>query len=335
MVYPFIFTITVKKWTRNSRWVQPDEHIPMSHPLIERTMERYPEAWLWAPLDGPFAFRNVPYILKVTHVSKKTSIAVQMRFQCVLCDSGIINCEKTLQDHVHGKRHQNKYSVLEANRQAWWLDQQVPPNVISSGDDDSWHVDDDTISYIMPFRRWRYNQWRPGMTCQLCGTGDLPTRLEVARHCMYSKRHAMYRSTTYMTWHIECQSLHVRLVKLPPIYQWHVEREMIHYVATKERSFAGLASKTFAWYQVLRTLENYELRAQMVYLELAIWKQSMLKGYSTTIENESQARKIFLKEVYVDLGTLEAIQGFKRTIRVTSGIQEIIQGVIPFLRTIL
>jgi hypothetical protein len=278
-------------------------------------MERYPEPWLWEPLDGPFAYHSVPYIVEV-----------DLKFQCLLCETGMINSEKTLQHHVHGRRHQRNYGLLEANRQAWWLDLQVPECVVV---EDNFDEDDGTISYIMPFRRWRYNGWRAGMSCQLCGTGDFPTRWAVAMHCT-TKRHCIYRSTTYMEYHVECRSLQPRLEKLPQMYEWHVQRALIHYVAAKEASFAGLCSRRYEWYQVLRTLQTYELRAQLVYLELAIWKQSLLR-YDAKDQHISFGT---LNEVYAFLQTPEAVQSYKKTKRVTSGIQEIMQGVIPFLRTI-
>ena len=105
-------------------------------------MERYPEPWFWEPLDGPFAYdhSSVPYIVEV-----------DLKFQCLLCDTGMINSEKTLRLHVHGRRHQQNYGMLEVNRQAWCLDQQVPGCVIL---DEHFDDDDGTISYIMPFRRW-------------------------------------------------------------------------------------------------------------------------------------------------------------------------------------
>jgi hypothetical protein len=226
-------------------------------------MERYPENWFSEPLDGAFAYSGVPYIAikEAIYISEYNSVACQ----CLLCDTGVMSSVKTLQQHVHGDKHQQLYQILKCHRQAWWLDQQVP-------DDFQYcDYDDCIISYIMPFRRWL---GKAGMSCQLCGTAALPTRWAVAEHCATSKRHTLVRASTYLDLHPQCQELMQQHQKsLPNTFVWNLERAMIHYVAAKEASFAGLASRSYEWYRLLRLAELLELRSHaLLYLELAIWK---------------------------------------------------------------
>jgi hypothetical protein len=308
-------------------------------------MERYPEDWFWEPLDGAFAYSGVPYItteesIQVYNISEYKRIT----YQCFLCDTGVMRSVKTLQQHVHGDKHQRLYQILKCQRQAWWLDQQVP--------DDFEHYDDSDdgstiLSYIMPFRRWHENQWKAGMSCRLCGTAALPTRWAVAEHCASSKRHALLRASTYLELHPECQELmqqqqqqqqyqkHQRL--LPDTFVWNLERAMIHYVAAKEASFAGLASRSYEWYRLLRLAELLELRSHaLLYLELAIWKQSLLR-YDDDDDTTTTTASSFetLEELYRFLGHQKIqIEPYKDSKRVTCGITEILLGVLPFLRTI-
>jgi hypothetical protein len=172
-------------------------------------MERYPEHWLCEPLDGAVAYSGVPYIAIEDTISEYSSNASGVECQCFLCDTGVMSSVKTLQQHVHGAKHQRFYQLLKCQRQAWWLDQQVPDDFQNSYDSYDYDYDDDdgTISYIMPFRRWQRNGWKSGMTCQLCGTAALPTRWAVAEHCATSKRHALIRASTYLELHSECKIL--------------------------------------------------------------------------------------------------------------------------------
>jgi hypothetical protein len=50
---------------------------------------------------------------------------------------------KTLQQHVHGDKHQRLYQILKCQRQAWWLDQQLPEDLQCCA------YDDGTISCII------------------------------------------------------------------------------------------------------------------------------------------------------------------------------------------
>jgi hypothetical protein len=65
---------------------------------------------------------------------------------------------------------------------------------------------------------------------------------------------------------------------------------MTHYVAAKEASFTGGASRSYEWYRLLRLAELLELRSHaLLYLESAIWKHSLLQyDDDTTFETPEE-----------------------------------------------
>lgn len=271
-------------------------------------MERYPESWLWEPLDGPVSFHGVAYFAENNSDSRTT-------YACLLCETGELKSDKSCEEHVRGQKHQKRYTLLNSQQKSFYNEMLLP---------DDFRFDfDNRLPYILPFRRWQYGQWRSGSSCQLCGTAALPTRLAVAQHFL-SKRHQTIRTRTYIECHIECQELERRVQLLPDIYQWYVQRAMIHYIASKEASFAGLTSHPVAWYQLLRTMETYELRHRLVYLELAIWKQSLL--------HYDSGKEIFATLEDMQASLQDKTKAYKKAKRFTSGVVEIIHGVLPFLR---
>jgi hypothetical protein len=274
-------------------------------------MERFPEDWLWEPLNGPFSFNWVPYFSDYISDSRTT-------YECLLCETGGINSEKVCNEHVRGQKHQKRYKLLHAQQKSFYHEMLIPEDVRSEFEDTL----ENSLPYILPYRRWQYGQWRAGSSCQLCGTAALPSRLAVAQHFL-SKRHQTIRARTYQNYHVECQELEHRIQMLPSMYQWHVQRAMIQYVASKEASFAGLTSHPVAWYQLNRTLETYELRQRLVYLELAIWKHALLLHDDEHVFASLDGMQSFLQD---------KTEAYKKAKRYTSGVSEIIHGVLPFLR---
>eukprot|EP00980_Cylindrotheca_fusiformis_P021645 scaffold8505_cov130-Cylindrotheca_fusiformis.AAC.11 len=275
-------------------------------------MERFPQNWLWEPLDGPYCYRATPFFLEFTGNSRTT-------YECLLCQTGEMNSEKVCKGHVRGQKHQRRYKLLSKQQKSFHQELLLP-------DDLRLHFEEtleNNLPYILPFRRWQYGRWMAGSSCQLCGTAALPTRLAVAEHFL-SKRHQTIRAKTYEDYHDECRSLDHRVQRLPSFYKWHVERAMIQYVARKEASFAGLTSHPVAWYDLNRTLETYELRECLVYVELAIWKHALLSLADDRVFATLDDLWLFLQENR---------ESYKKTKRFTSGVAEIIQGVLPFLRS--
>lgn len=103
---------------------------------------------------------------------------------------------------------------------------------------------------------------------------------------------------------------------------------MIQYAASTEASFSGMASQKLAWYQLLRVLETYQLRNILVYLELAIWKHSMLSEFPSADAKSPRT----IRDIQVEFESIDEFEAYKQTKRVTSGATEIVLGVMPFLR---
>jgi hypothetical protein len=318
-------------------------------------MERFPEEWLCEPLQGPFA---TPPTTTTTYI-EVAARSYQTVYHCLLCGACQMTSELTLQEHVRGRRHQRLYHILQQQQRAWFLDQLVPTEFLrehqnnnnnnnnsnnnsaketsNSNNDDG---DPSLLSYIMPFRRWQHNNaWRAGMSCQLCGTAGMSTRLDVAHHCLTSQRHATYRSNTeiLMMHHSECKGLKPRLeaLLLPnnnKRYKWEFERHMIAYVGSKEAAFAGLESQAFEWYHLLHTLEIYELRAKLVFLELAIWKASMMMDDDDDDDDEDDDDNTKTRKSSSTFSSPS--DSYREERRTTCGSTAILQNVFPYLQTL-
>lgn len=306
------------------------------------SMEWFPESWFWEPFDGPFAYEVVPYISIHEDYSQQDNYDATARqiYQCLLCETGEMNSERVCKEHVCSSRHQKRYKLLYAQQRSFFQEMKLPENFaltmeVRDENDDralpSQPPFDNSLPYILPFRRWQYGRWRFGSSCRLCGTAALPTRMAVVQHFQTSKRHQSIRSRTFWQHHPEFGRLEPRIDLLCQLYQWHVERAMIAYVAEKEASHGGLASHPYAWYQLLWTLETYELRERMVHLELAIWKYSLLHYTDSTSFASVKELLVFFLKPQEDTNAPN-IADYWKVKRVTSGAMQIIQCVIPFLR---
>ena len=300
-------------------------------------MEQYPDAWIQQPLEGSMAYRNVDYIIVTNDPLYHTDY-----FQCLLCETGMLKSERTCQDHVQGRRHTKNYQCLWKQQQIWIQEFMEVPEDFTMPNSESdlhslqkilVHQEDDSISglrYVLAFRRWHYNRWKSGWCCQLCGTRELPTRKAVVDHCTISRRHATYRNATMERYHsIEYHWLQPKLEQLPSVYAWHVECAFRRYLAAKESSFAGLASRRYEWYLVCKTLQSYQLRYQMSLLECAIWKQHMLQINDDTRFQSLHEVQDFICASKLRVGSWES---YRQSRRVTSGVTVIVHGVLPFLK---
>ncbi|CAJ1962060.1 unnamed protein product [Cylindrotheca closterium] len=314
------------------------------HKIHRPSMERFPESWLWEPLDGPFAYEQVPYI-SIGDDYSQTDIdgnPTRKVYQCLLCETGEMNSDVVCKEHIHSSRHQKRYKLLTAHQKSFHQELKLPPNFISNlelpeEDTAENHAAqyseppfDNSLSYVLPFRRWQYGRYRFGSSCQLCGTAALPTRLSVVEH-FFSKRHQTIRSKTFRHDHVEFARLEPRISSLNELYQWHVERAMIVYVAQKEASHAGCSSHPYAWYQLLWTLETYELRERMTHLELAIWKKSLLQYENDHSFADLEELIVFFLRPQEQTAA-PPIAEYWKVKRVTSGAMQIILCVLPYLR---
>lgn len=301
-------------------------------------MERFPESWLWEPLDGPLAYEQVPYMSIEDDYRQTDNDGNPTRkiYQCLLCETGEMNSETNCKEHVHSYKHQKQYKLLNTQQKCFYQEMKLPDSFrytlqLQQDGEDSEPPFDNTLSYVLPFRRWQYGRWSAGSSCQLCGTAALPTRMAVVQHFVFSRRHQTIRSKTFRHDHVEFHRLEPRIQALCQLYQWHVERAMIAYVAQKEASHAGLASHPYAWYQLLWTLETYELRARSSQLELAIWKKSLLQYTNDrTFANLEELLVFFLRPQ--EETSRPPIAEYWKVKRVTSGAMQIILCVLPFLR---
>lgn len=285
-------------------------------------MESFPESWIMSPLDGPSAYENMDYVLQETPEDAKAP-----HLKCLLCDTGHIKSKKSWNKHCAGRRHQRNYEQLEQQQLAWLQEEQVPETFI----DPYLDKDQDIMDYFMPFRRWHFGKWEVGLSCQLCGTAAFPNRRAIIQHCETSRRHGILRSRTLWTnYHPEIHdNLHFkdRLSNLPPMYRWHVERSLLHYLASKERAMSSIQSRRYEWYNVWKTLHQYELRFQMSLLECAIWKMNLLDFDETSSFSSMSDLHDFLDERSIDKTE------YRRARRKTSPSTAMILGVIPFLKT--
>jgi hypothetical protein len=264
-------------------------------------------------------------------------------YHCLLCGACQITSQHTLDEHVRGRRHQRRYKILQQQQRSWFLDQLVPADFVKEHEKERRDYEDPSLlSYIMPFRKWRRNLcWTAGMTCQLCGTADMASRFDVAHHCLTSQRHATYRSNTkYLgEHHSELKRLEPRVQTLPKRYEWEFERHMIAYVGSKEAAFAGLESQAWEWYHLLHTLEVYELRANLIFLELAIWKASMIiRTTGDDAEEDAHDDRDDHKQAQRrSSGTssfLASSSSFREERRTTCGSTVILQNVFAYLQTL-
>jgi len=298
-------------------------------------MESFPTDWVTQLLEGPLTFRGVDYFASHNEVSesgKETEL-----FQCLLCNSkGYIKSPQSCLEHCRGRRHQRQYQFLVQQQQAW-LEDQLVPDSFGDGDNGDHNAsipmdEEDVLGYFMPFRRWHFGKWEVGLSCQLCGTAAFPNRHAIVEHCQSSRRHIVLRNRTLYSsrYHPEITEhtdLLERLERLPyQYYGWNVQRMLLRYLAAKEVSMASLTSRRYAWYQVWKMLEMYELRYRMSILECAIWKHDMLEydqdtTFSTLGELEECMRTYGLD-----------YQLYRQERRKTSQATAVILGVIPFLK---
>lgn len=292
------------------------------------------------PLQGPLVFQGVAFITCDTMIVLTQNANTTQRFyRCWLCGiKGDIRSEKSCLEHCRGRRHQRQYSFLVRQQTAWLQEQSVPRNFLGhqhrrhhdANDDD----EEDVLGYFMPFRRWHFGKWEVGLSCQLCGTAAFPNRFAILEHCETSRRHVVLRNRTLYggNYHPEITdttNLLPRIQQLPSrYYRWYMERELLHYIAAKEGSMASFMSRRYAWYQVWKKLETFELRYQMSILECAIWKEHMLE-YDATIQFTSLVElEEFLRDQGLDY------ESYRWERRKTSQAHGIIIGVIPFLQDV-
>jgi hypothetical protein len=304
-------------------------------------MESFPEDWVLQHLQGPLVFRGVDYIScrTIQEDNNDGEETEKEFFQCLLCATtkGELKSPQSSLEHCRGRRHQRNYGFLGRQQMAW-LEDQLAPTASSFGDDNSNNNtdDQDVLEYFMPFRRWHFGKWEVGLSCQLCGTAAFPNRFAIVEHCESSRRHMVLRNRTLYSddsYHPEISettNILERIQQLPrQYYGWHVERTLLRYLAAKEASMASLTSRRYAWYQVWKTLETFELRYRMSLLECAIWKQHMLQyDYSeTSFRSLSE-----LEESFTTTSHKRDYQLYRVERRKTSQATGIILGVIPFLK---
>lgn len=289
-------------------------------------------------LQGPLAFRGVDFISSRT--IQNDNEEEKEVFQCWLCATkGELKSPKSCLEHCRGRRHQRNYAFLQRQQLAWVEEQLVPAHFDNNDHDRTTNInnrdDEDVLGYFMPFRRWHFGKWEVGLSCQLCGTAAFPSRFAIVEHCESSRRHIVLRNQTLYSnlYHPEINettNILERIQKLPrQYYGWHLELALLRYLAAKEASMASLTSRRYAWFQVWKILETFELRYQMSLLECAIWKHHMLQ-----YDPETRFRSLSDLEDFLSEGHHEKVeyQLYREERRKTSQATAIILGVITFLK---
>ena len=131
-------------------------------------MERFPEHWLWEPLDGSRCFLGVPYFEQKTITttpsssSNTTTTATTTTvtiYHCLLCETGQMNSEKVCIAHVNGKKHQKRYRLLNTQQNNFYREYQIPDNIRLEFVAEDILENNNNLSYLLPFRRWQYGAW--------------------------------------------------------------------------------------------------------------------------------------------------------------------------------
>ena len=302
-------------------------------------MERFPETWFKQPLQGPLVYQGVEYVLCQSTIFPWGCVSTVYR--CLLCETGCMRSDTSCLEHCRGRRHQRQYSYLVRQQTAWLQEQSVPRTFETHDGRRANEVHEDVSGYFNPFQTYYPDgvaNRKVGISCQLCQTGgtvtDFANRFAVLEHCEISRRHGVLRNRTLYcgNYHPEITdttNLLPRIQQLPShYYRWYMERELLHYIAAKEGSMASFKSRRYAWYQVWKKLETFELRYQMSILECAIWKEHMLE-YDATIQFTSLVElEEFLRDQGLDY------ESYRWERRKTSQAHGIIIGVIPFLQDV-
>ena len=129
-------------------------------------MERFPEHWLWEPLDGSRSFLDVPYFtIDERHDdddddrrSTTTTTTTATIYHCLLCETGQMNSKTVCIAHVNGKKHQKRYQLLTIQQNNFYREYKLPDTIRLEYTENEL-LENNNLPYLLPFRRWQYGAW--------------------------------------------------------------------------------------------------------------------------------------------------------------------------------